>query len=169
VHTDFGDIPIDITSQIYSDGTNVTKIGNHEITFWLVANLNYLPNLRYLKGYIILAFLYPGSWKYGLTDSFEYPFIKEYKKLAASIPNIRNNFDDSIFILRFWLILYNRDSPARSDTIGIVKPRNAKTLCTQYIIPTTAAENRTYYIPYSDTQLHRELPYRLILRQDIKE
>jgi hypothetical protein len=88
IHTDFGDIPIDITSQIYSDSTNITKIRNHEITPWLIANLNYLLNLRYLKGYMILAFLCPGPRKYGLTDSFEYPFIKEYKKLAAGIPNI---------------------------------------------------------------------------------
>jgi hypothetical protein len=117
---------------------------------WLVANLNYLPNLRYLKRYIILVFLYPSPRKYGLTDSFEYPFIKECKKLAAGIPNIRNNFDDSIFILRFWLILYNRNSPTRSDVIGIIKPRNAKILYTQYIIPATVAENGTYYIPYSD-------------------
>jgi hypothetical protein len=101
VHIDFGDIPTNITSQIYSDNANIIKIRNHEIIPWLVANLNYLPNLRYLKGYIILAFLCPGPRKYGLTDSFEYLFIKECKKLAASIPNIRNNFDDSIFILRF--------------------------------------------------------------------
>jgi hypothetical protein len=101
VHIDFGDIPIDITSQIYSDSTNITKIRNHEIIFWLIANLNYLPNLRYLKGYIILVFLCPGSRKYGLTNNFEYPFIEEYKKLAASIPNIRNNFDDLIFTFRF--------------------------------------------------------------------
>jgi hypothetical protein len=53
--------------------------------------------------------------------------------------------------------------------MGIIKPGNAKTPCTQYIIPTTAAKNRTYYIPYSDTQLHRELPRRLTLRQDIEE
>jgi hypothetical protein len=99
VHADFGDIPIDIASQIYSDGTNITKIRNHEIIFWLIANLNYLPNLRYLKRYIILAFLCPGPRKYGLIDSFEYPFIKEYKKLAASIPNIRNSFDNSILYL----------------------------------------------------------------------
>jgi hypothetical protein len=83
------------------DSANITKIRNYEIIFWLVVNLNYLLNLRYLKGYIILAFLCPGPWKYGLTDSFEYPFIEEYKKLAISILNIRNNFDDSIFILRF--------------------------------------------------------------------
>ena len=118
---------------------------------------------------MILAFLCPSPRKYGLTDSFEYPFIKEYKKLAASIPNIRNNFNDSIFILRFQPILYNRDNPARSDTIRIIKPRNTKILYTQYIIPTIAAKNGTYYIPYSDIQLHGELPRRLILRQDIKE
>jgi hypothetical protein len=100
------------------------------VTPWLVANLNYPPNLRYLKGYIMLAFLCPGPRKYGLIDSFEYPFIKEYKKLAAGIPNVQNSFDDSTFILRFWPILYSRDSPARSNAIGIVKPRNAKTLCT---------------------------------------
>jgi hypothetical protein len=71
------------------------------MTFWLVANLNYLPNLRYLKGYIILVFLCPSPRKYGLIDNFEYLFIEEYKKLTASIPNIRNSFDDSIFTLRF--------------------------------------------------------------------
>jgi hypothetical protein len=130
VHIDFGDIPIDITSQIYLDSANITKIRNHKITPWLIANLNYLSNLRYLKGYIILAFLCLSPRKYGLTDSFEYPFIKEYKKFAASIPNIRNSFDDSIFTLRFWLILYSGDNPARSDTIGIIKPGNAKTLYT---------------------------------------
>jgi hypothetical protein len=101
MYIDFGDIPIDITSQIYSDNINITKIRNYEITSWLVANLNYLPNLRYLKGYIILAFLCPSPRKYSLIDSFKYPFIKEYKKLAANILNIRNNFDDLIFILRF--------------------------------------------------------------------
>jgi hypothetical protein len=139
------------------------------MTPWLIANLNYPPNLRYLKRYMILAFLCPSPRKYGLTDSFEYPFIKEYKKLAANIPNIWNSFDDSTFTLRFRPILYSRNNPARSDAMGIVKPGNAKTLCTQCIIPATVAENRTYYIPYSDTQLHGELPRRLTLRQDIKE
>jgi len=79
---------------------------------------------------MILAFLYPGPRKYSLTDSFKYPFVKEYKELAASIPNILNSFNNLIFTLRFWLILYSRDSPARSDAMGIVKPRNAKTPCT---------------------------------------
>jgi hypothetical protein len=78
----------------------------------------------------MLAFLCLSPRKYGLTDSFEYPFIKEYKKLAAGIPNVQNSFDDSTFTLRFWPILYSRDSPARSNAIGIVKPRNAKTLYT---------------------------------------
>jgi hypothetical protein len=139
------------------------------VTPWLVANLNYPPNLRYLKGYMMLAFLCPGPRKYGLTDSFEYPFIKECKKLAAGIPNVRNSFDDSTFTLRFWPILYSGDGPARSDAMGIVKPGNAKTPCTQCIIPATAAENGTYYIPHSDLQLRGELPRRLTLRQDIEE
>jgi hypothetical protein len=78
----------------------------------------------------MLAFLCPGPRKYGLTDSFEYLFIKECKKLAAGISNVQNSFDDSTFTLRFWPILYSRDSPARSNAIGIVKPGNAKTLCT---------------------------------------
>jgi hypothetical protein len=100
------------------------------VTPWLIANLNYPLNLRYLKGYIMLAFLCPSPWKYGLTDSFKYLFIKEYKKLAAGILNIQNSFNDLTFTLRFWPILYSRDSPARFNVIGIVKPRNAKTLYT---------------------------------------
>jgi hypothetical protein len=78
----------------------------------------------------MLAFLCPGPRKYGLTDSFKYPFIKECKKLAAGILNVQNSFDDSTFTLRFWPILYSGDGPARSDAMGIVKPRNAKTPCT---------------------------------------
>jgi hypothetical protein len=117
----------------------------------------------------MLAFLCPGPRKYSLTDSFEYPFIKECKKLAASIPNIRNGFNNTLFTLRFWPIIYSRDGPARSDAMGIVKPGNAKTPYTQCTIAATQAENSTYYIPHSEAQLRRGLPSRLTLQQDIKE
>lgn len=117
----------------------------------------------------MLAFLCPGPRKYGLTDSFEYPFIEECKKLAAGIPNVRNGFNDTLFTLRFWPIVYSGDGPARSDAMGMVKPGNAKTPCTQCTIAATRAENGTYYIPHSEAQLRGGLPSRLTLRQDIEE
>lgn len=104
-----------------------------------------------------------------MTDSFEYPFVAECKKLATSIPRVRNSFNDTLFTLRFWPIVYSRDGPARSDAMGIVRPGNAKTLCSQCTISVTRAENSTYYIPHSEAQLRRGLPRRQTLRQDIEE
>ena len=46
------------------DGANVTKIGTHEITPFLLANLNLPPEIRYLLDNIMCVFLIPGPRKY---------------------------------------------------------------------------------------------------------
>jgi hypothetical protein len=61
-------------------------------------------------------------------------------------------------------VLYTRGWPeARLSNASKPKRDHARA------VTTTIAENRTYYIPYSDIQLRGELPYKLTLRQDIKE
>ena len=94
--------------------------------------------------------------------------MEECKRLASGIPGCLNIYTASTFTLRVWPILYSRDGPARSDTIGIVRPGKAKILYGQYTISgTRSIDNTTYYIPYSDTELRGHLPAREILRADI--
>lgn len=62
--------PTDVAGQTFMDGANVTNIGTHEITPFLIANLNLPPEIRYLLANIMCVFLIPGPRKYGLLDSF---------------------------------------------------------------------------------------------------
>jgi hypothetical protein len=68
--------PTDIALQGFMDGANVTNIGTHEVTPFLVTNLNLPPELRYLKENIMLVFLVPGPRKYGLIDSYYWPLVR---------------------------------------------------------------------------------------------
>lgn len=151
------------------DGANVTKIGTHEITPFLLANLNLPPEIRYLLDNIMCVFLIPGPRKYGLLDSFFYPFVQECKMLAAGVPDVYNAYTNSYFTLFFWPILFSGDGPARADAMGMVRPGNAKTPCGQCLISATQADNKTHYIPHTSSHIRGDLPRRTNLRQDIKQ
>src|SRR6195952_2797810 len=135
------------------DGANVTKIGTHETTPFLIANLNLPPEIRYLLANIMCVFLIPGPRKYGLLDSFFYPFVQECKMLAQGVPGVFNAYTNSYFTLYFWPILFSGDGPARADAMGMVRPGNAKTPCGQCEISAVPGN----------------LPRRFHLRKDITD
>lgn len=96
-----------------------------------------------------------------------YPFVQECKLLAKGIPNVYNAYTNSYFTLFFWPILLSGDGPARSEAMGMVRPGNAKTPCTQCEISAVRAENKTHYVPHTTSQIHGDLPRREHLRDDI--
>lgn len=140
--------PRDIALGLSTDG--FAPFRHRKTTTWplIVFIYNLPPELRFLKDYILCLGAIPGRNKPKDSDSFLWPAVEEFLKLALGV-RAYDALTASIFALHAYLIIGSGDIPAISMLLKI-KGHNGFSPCRACKILGVAVPGRkkkTYYVP----------------------
>lgn len=135
----------DVALALSTDGFCPFKRRKQSCWPLILFNLNLPPAIRFHLEYIICVGVIPGPKAVKDIDSFLYPLVEELLKLEAGV-SAYDVCDDTIFLLRAFLILVFGDMPAVAKMMNM-KGHNGKSPC-------RACDIIGIRVPHSDSTMH---------------